>query len=160
MEWMGNVSASGSFSGTLQHILKPRGTTDVPAFSVRSSGHRVHVVGRYRAIVIGLNGDTELSPAVTHFGKTTIAWSGTIAGTSDQSSGKTVSSRRNLRQRPYSGFTVVVCAVGTPPMSGLRYPHFHQTSPVDQPFLNRVQVWRETFRNYGAQYPTRRRKNR
>ncbi len=75
----GDVSASGSFSGILQHI-EAEGTTDVPAFSVRSSGHRVHVVGRYRAIVNGLNGDTDFSPAVTHFGKTTMASSGPSPG--------------------------------------------------------------------------------
>lgn len=148
----GTVSASGSFSGILQHI-ETQGTTDVPAFSVRRSGHDVHLVARYRAIVNGLNGDTELNPAVAHFRKTTIAWAGTIAGTNEQASGKTVSLEASSDSARIQDLLWLFVHSSTPPMNGpLVFRAKVTVPPGDRPFLNKVSLVGD-FGIAGAKYP-------
>jgi AsmA-like C-terminal region len=57
----GTLSSDGKYQGVLGRI-ETQGTTDVPNFALRISGHPVHLRTEFNAIVDGGDGDTLLQP--------------------------------------------------------------------------------------------------
>jgi len=62
----GTLASDGTYQGVLDRI-DTKGTTDVPNFSVRTSGRQVHLRTEFHAIVDGGDGDTLLQPVNAHF---------------------------------------------------------------------------------------------
>src|SRR5579872_1244651 len=62
----GTLSSDGSYRGVLDRI-ETEGVTDIPNFSVRTSGRPVHLRTEFHAIVDGGDGDTLLQPVNAHF---------------------------------------------------------------------------------------------
>jgi AsmA-like C-terminal region len=62
----GTLASDGKFSGVLDQI-ETTGTTDIPNFTLRTSGHPVHLKTEFHAIVDGGDGDTLLQPVNAHF---------------------------------------------------------------------------------------------
>jgi hypothetical protein len=124
----GILSSDGKFQGTLQHI-DISGTTDVPDFQVRMSGHSVRLRSEFEAHVDGTHGDTFLHKVDLRFGHTHVLASGSIAGVKGQQ-GKTAklelrSARGRIddilglfvknRRAPMSGETALRAKVEIPP---------------------------------------------
>jgi hypothetical protein len=76
----GTLASDGKFEGALDHI-ETRGTTDVPNFTVRTSGHPVHLKTEFHAVVDGGDGDTLLQPVNAHFLRSRIVAKGGAIGT-------------------------------------------------------------------------------
>jgi hypothetical protein len=83
----GKLASAGKFAGKLAHI-DISGTTDTPDFSVKSSGHSVHLTTHFSAYVDATHGDTFLKRVSADFLKTHIVAQGSVAG-SPQGKGKT-----------------------------------------------------------------------
>jgi hypothetical protein len=76
----GTLSSDGKFEGVLDHI-ETQGTTDIPNFTVRTSGHPVQLKTDFHAIVDGGDGDTLLQPVNAHFLHSRILAKGGAIGT-------------------------------------------------------------------------------
>jgi hypothetical protein len=76
----GTLSSDGKYQGVLDRI-ETQGTTDVPNFALRISGHPVHLRTEFHAIVDGGNGDTLLEPVNAHFLHSRILAKGGATGT-------------------------------------------------------------------------------
>jgi AsmA-like C-terminal region len=76
----GTLASDGKFEGVLDQI-DTRGTTDIPNFTVRTSGHPVHLKTEFHAIVDGGDGDTLLQPVNAHFLHSRILARGGATGT-------------------------------------------------------------------------------
>jgi hypothetical protein len=77
----GLLASQGKFGGPLKHI-DISGSTDIPDFEVKSSGHRVHLTTGFSAFVDATHGgDTYLKRVDAHFGRTHVIVDGSIAGT-------------------------------------------------------------------------------
>lgn len=76
----GTLSSDGKFQGALDRI-ETQGTTDIPNFKLRISGHPVHLKTEFRAIVDGGHGDTLLQPVNAHFLRSAILAKGGATGT-------------------------------------------------------------------------------
>ncbi len=75
----GTLSSDGNYKGVLDRI-ETQGTTDVPNFALRISGHPVHLKTEFHAIVDGGDGDTLLQPVNAHFLHSTIIARGGATG--------------------------------------------------------------------------------
>jgi hypothetical protein len=73
----GTLSSTGKYAGTLDHILVD-GTTDTPNFSVDVSGHPVHLITQFHAIVDGTNGNTYLQPVTAQFAHSSLTAKGYV----------------------------------------------------------------------------------
>jgi hypothetical protein len=85
----GILSSEGKYEGVLDRI-EVQGETDTPDFTVKISGHRVHLKAGFKAIVDGTDGDTLLQPVTAHFLSTTLVSKGGVVGKTGVP-GKTVS---------------------------------------------------------------------
>lgn len=75
----GILSSEGRFQGPI-NALSVRGSTDVPDFEVTRTGHKVHLVTQFDALVNGTQGDVLLRSINGHWGHTTVLGSGSIEG--------------------------------------------------------------------------------
>jgi hypothetical protein len=76
----GKLSSTGKFGGKLAHI-DISGTTDIPDFEVKSSGHAVRLTTQFSAYVDATRGDTFLKQVDANFWKTHVVAQGSIAST-------------------------------------------------------------------------------
>ena len=76
----GTLSSEGRFQGPI-NALTVRGSTDVPDFEVTRSGHKVHLVTQFDALVNGTQGDVVLRSVDGRWGHTTVTGKGRIEGT-------------------------------------------------------------------------------
>jgi hypothetical protein len=76
----GTLSSDGKYQGVLDRI-ETQGTTDIPNFTVRTSGHPIHLKTEFHAIVDGGDGDTLLQPVNAHFLHSRILAKGGATGT-------------------------------------------------------------------------------
>jgi hypothetical protein len=90
----GTLSSDGKFQGALDRI-ETQGTTDIPNFKLRISGHPVHLKTEFHAIVDGGDGDTLLQPVNAHFLRSTILARGGATGTRGKP-GKDISLTLNM----------------------------------------------------------------
>jgi uncharacterized protein involved in outer membrane biogenesis len=91
----GTLSSKGRFHGVLERI-DVQGETDTPDFSVRVSGHRVHLRTEFRAIVDGTNGDTFLEPVHARFLTSSVVANGGVYRI-EKLNGRTVSLDVNVK---------------------------------------------------------------
>jgi hypothetical protein len=84
----GTLYSQGKFSGPLD-FLQVEGTTDIPDFSLRISGHSLALHTDYTAIVDGTNGNVILKPVIAHFRNTTLVVNGLVADMT-QEKGRTI----------------------------------------------------------------------
>jgi uncharacterized protein involved in outer membrane biogenesis len=75
----GMLSSDGEFSGVLENISVD-GTTTIPDFEVRDSGHPVDLKTEFHAVVDGTNGDTILDPVNAMFLNSHIEARGKVDG--------------------------------------------------------------------------------
>jgi len=85
----GTLSSKGKYHGILERI-EVNGTTDTPDFTLKISGHPVHLKTQFHAVVDGTDGDTYLQPVNAQFRRSAIVARGGIYGKAGQK-GKTVS---------------------------------------------------------------------
>ncbi len=75
----GILSSQGEFVGSLAR-LNVKGSTDLPDFGVRESGHHFHIKTRFTGSVDLKNGDVDITALQTDLGKTTLAATARVAG--------------------------------------------------------------------------------
>jgi hypothetical protein len=75
----GKLSSEGTYQGLLERIVVD-GWTDTPDFSLKVSGHEVHLKTQFHAIVDGTDGDTYLEPVNAQFGQSSVVASGGVYG--------------------------------------------------------------------------------
>lgn len=75
----GLLSSRGKFLGTFKE-LAVEGDTDTPAFEVKHSQHRTHLVTNFNALVDATNGDVTLRDVNAHFWNTRVRAQGTVDG--------------------------------------------------------------------------------
>ncbi|HZS04031.1 MAG TPA: AsmA-like C-terminal region-containing protein [Blastocatellia bacterium] len=75
----GVLSSEGRYQGILGRI-EVDGTTDTPDFTVRVSGHPVHLKTQFHAVVDGTDGDTYLEPVSAQFGRSSLVARGGVYG--------------------------------------------------------------------------------
>lgn len=73
----GILSSRGKFHGTLERMIVD-GSTDVPGFTLRISGHPVHLRTDFHAIVDGITGDVLLQPVRAYFLHSTVVARGGV----------------------------------------------------------------------------------
>lgn len=75
----GMLASHGKFNGSLFR-MNVEGWTDVPDFTLRISGHPIHLKTQFRAVVDGMSGDVTLNSVQAQFLRTHIAAEGSITG--------------------------------------------------------------------------------
>ncbi len=147
----GTLASKGSFDGVLQHI-NVQGATNTPDFEVTESGHKLHLVSHYQALVNGMNGDVALNSVTAQFGRTAINVAGDIAG-KDDTKGKTASLEINSDGARIEDLLRLFVKDKTPPMSGAIVFRAKATLPPEnRPFIDKVQLQGD-FGISGAKYP-------
>ena len=147
----GTLASKGSFDGLLQHITV-QGATDAPDFEVTESGHKVHLVTHYQALVNGMNGDVALKSVTAQFGHTAINVAGDIAGNGD-AQGKTASLEMSSDHARIEDLLRLFVKDNTPPMTGAIIFRAKATLPPEnRPFIDKVQLQGD-FGISGAEYP-------
>ena len=147
----GTLASKGSFDGVLQH-LNVQGTTNAPDFEVTESGHKLHLVTHYQALVNGMNGDVALNSVTAHFGHTAINVAGDIAG-QDDAKGKTASLEISSDGARIEDLLRLFVKDKTPPMSGaIVFRAKAVLPPGNRPFIDKVQLQGD-FGISGAKYP-------
>lgn len=149
----GTLTSSGNFNGVLQHI-QVQGTTDTPQFMLTQAKHAVDLATAFHAIVNGLNGDVALQSVAAHFGKTTVAATGSIEGQSqDPGAGKTVSLDIYSGQARIQDLLWLFVSDNPPAMAGsIKFRAKVTLPPENRPFLERVQLQGD-FGISAADYP-------
>jgi hypothetical protein len=147
----GTLASKGSFDGELQHITV-QGATDAPDFEVTESGHKVHLVTHYQALVNGMNGDVALTSVTAQFGHTAINVSGEVAG-KDDAKGKTASLELSSDKARIEDLLRLFVKDNTPPMTGAILFRAKATLPPEnRPFIDKIQLEGD-FGISGAKYP-------
>ena len=147
----GTLASKGSFDGVLQHIMV-QGATNAPDFQVIKSGHPLHLVTHYKALVDGLNGDVVLEWVTAQFGRTTIIASGPIEGEGN-AKGKTAALQLYSDHARVQDLLWLFVNDKKPAMSGpIIFRAKATLPPEERPFLDRVQLQGD-FGISGAQYP-------
>ncbi len=135
----GVLSSSGTFNGVMQHLTLD-GTTDVPDFALKRSGHAVHLATRFHALVNGMNGDVALDPVVAHSGKTTVVFIGDISGGAT-SPGKTATLQMSSDQATIQDLMWIFIRDKQPPMLGnIKFSAKATLPPGDRPFLDKLRL--------------------
>jgi len=147
----GTLASKGSFDGVLQHI-NVQGATNTPDFEVTESGHHLHLVTHYQALVNGMNGDVALKSVTAEFGRTAINVVGDIAG-KDDARGKTASLQISSDRARIEDLLRLFVKDTTPPMTGSILFRAKATLPPEhRPFIDKVQLQGD-FGISGAKYP-------
>jgi hypothetical protein len=146
----GTVSATGKFSGVLQHV-DVTGTTDTPDFLITRNGHAVHLATRFKALVDGLNGDVALEPVIAHWGRTTIVAKTDVESRSDDPAKTVVMTAYSTHART-EDLLRLFTRDSPPPMTGDVVFRAKVTLPPEKrPFLDKVRLQGD-FGIAGAQY--------
>ena len=147
----GTLASKGSFDGVLQHI-NVQGATNAPDFEVTESGHKVHLVTHYQALVNGMNGDVALKSVTAEFGHTSLNVAGDISS-HDDTQGKTTSLQIDSNGARIEDLLQLFVKDSTPPMTGsIIFRSKATLPPGKQPFLDKIQLVGD-FGISGAKYP-------
>lgn len=147
----GTLASKGSFDGELQHI-NVQGATNAPDFEVTESGHKLHLVTHYQALLNGMNGDVALKSVTAQFGHTSLNVVGDITG-QDDATGKTASLQINSDRARIEDLLELFVKDNTPPMTGaIQFRAKAQLPPEHRPFIDKVQLQGD-FGISNAKYP-------
>jgi hypothetical protein len=112
----GKLASDGEFSGMLGNIVV-NGTTDIPDFQVRDSGHPVDLKTEFHAIVDGTNGDTILDPVNVTFKNSQLVARGKVDGVPGLN-GKAVALTVDTEKARVEDLLMLVVKGGEPPLKG------------------------------------------
>jgi len=147
----GTLASKGSFDGLLQHITV-QGATNTPDFQVTRSGHPLHLVTHYKALVDGLNGDVVLESVTAQFGRTTVVAAGPIESEGN-AKGKTAALQLYSDHARVQDLLWLFVNDKKPAMSGPIIFRAKATFPPDdRPFIDKIRLEGD-FGISGAQYP-------
>ncbi len=136
----GVLSSEGKFNGQLQAI-NVDGATDTPDFQLDVGVHPVHLKTKFHALVNGTNGDLQLDPVESSWGKTTVIWRGTIQGPSEAKKLKTVALDMTCTSGRVQDLLELFVHDNVPPMSGAITFQGHVTLPPQlDDFLRKVRL--------------------
>jgi len=149
----GTLASKGSFDGVMQHITV-QGSTNAPDFQVTRSGHPLHLVTHFQAIVNGMNGDVAVESVTAQFGRTAIIAAGQIAS-KDDAKGKTVSVQMYSNHARVQDLLWLFVNDNTPAMTGPIVFRAQATLPPEaRPFIDKVRLQGD-FGITDAKYPHR-----
>jgi hypothetical protein len=149
----GTLASKGSFDGPIQHILV-QGATDAPNFQVTSSGHPLHLVTRFQALVNGMNGDVALDSATVQFGRSVILASGEVASQKGRQ-GKTANIGLSSDHARVQDLLWLFVNGKEPAMTGaIIFRARAVLPPENRPFIDKVRLQGD-FGITGAEYPHR-----
>jgi hypothetical protein len=135
----GMLSSQGKFQGVLDHI-EVQGATNVPAFKVTSSSHKVQLETQFHAFVNATNGDTFLQPVYAHFWRTIVVSAGSIAGISGHR-GKTAAIDLAARDGRIQDVLRLFVKSERAPMTGVTSFRLKALIPPEKrPFLRKVEL--------------------
>ncbi len=135
----GTLNASGRFTGPLNHILCT-GTADVPDFRVSRSSHSVDLSTSFRASVNGLNGDTTIENAESHFNRTVIETQGAIKQDA-QRPGKTAVLQLSVEDGQVGDILLLFTRAPQPSMAGTVDLRMNVEIPAGPPgFLTKLDL--------------------
>jgi uncharacterized protein involved in outer membrane biogenesis len=112
----GKLASDGRFTGSLENIAVD-GTTDVPDFQVRDSGHPVDLKTQFHAIVDGTNGDTSLEPVNVSFLKSQMVARGKVEGLPGRQ-GKSITLQVDAPKARVEDLIMLVIKSNEPPLTG------------------------------------------
>jgi AsmA-like protein len=157
----GTLSSHGKLGGTLDHI-ETDGAADVPNFHVSGSSHIVHLSTEFRAVVDGMNGDTQLQNVRSHFQRTTMFSSGGVTGQAGQQ-GKTAALEMTVKDGRIDDLLRLITEEKNPSMTGSVTVHARvRVPPGPTGFLKKLElegdfgVGNERFTNAEVQVPLNR----
>lgn len=149
----GKLASKGSFDGQMQHI-SVQGATDAPNFQVTSSGHPLHLVTHFQAVVNGMNGDVALDSATVQFGRSVILASGEVASQKG-SQGKTANIGLSSDDARVQDLLWLFVNGKKPAMTGaIIFRARAVLPPENRPFIDKVRLQGD-FGITGAEYPHR-----
>ncbi|GAC1430600.1 MAG: hypothetical protein NVS1B11_14100 [Terriglobales bacterium] len=135
----GKLFSQGKFQGTLAHI-NIEGNTDTPDFEVTHSGHSQRLGTQFKAYVDGQNGDTFLQSVESRIGKTTVFWTGKVAGEKGKK-GKFTSLELSARNGRIEDLLRMFVTADQPPMQGaISFKGTALLPPGERPFLNKLEM--------------------
>jgi AsmA-like C-terminal region len=135
----GKLASDGEFKGTLGNI-EVNGTTDIPDFQVRESGHPVELKAEFHAVVDGTNGDTQLDPINVQFKNSQLVARGKVDGVPGMN-GKAVALDVAADDARIEDLLMMVVKDGEPPLRG--QAKFHTSfvlSPGKGDVLDRLRL--------------------
>ncbi len=137
--YCGILSSDGKFKRILKR-LGVEGSTEMPDFQVKSSGHAIRLGSQFHAVVNATNGDVELRDVSAHFGNTTVVSKGSIAGRSTQK-GKTASLDMVVREGRIQDLLPLFIKAQRSPLTGSVSLTGHASLPPGQsPFPDKVEL--------------------
>lgn len=135
----GKLASQGKFNGTLKHI-NVAGTTDVPDFEVKSSGHKVHLRTKFDAYVDATVGDTFLNRVEARYNRTVVVAEGAISA-SKQSKGKEANIHLTCRDGRIEDLLELFVTAPRAPMAGAVALDAHATIPSGKEgFLDKLRL--------------------
>jgi hypothetical protein len=135
----GTLSSDDKFQGTLGHI-DAQGTIDVPNFEVTRSKHSVHLIGKFRAFINGMNGDVTLERVNAAFLKTQILAKGEIES-EPGTHGKTTTVDLTVADSRIQDVLRLFVREAKPPLNGTTDFHAHVVLPPGEgKFLQKVRL--------------------
>jgi hypothetical protein len=136
----GKLSSNGKFEGKLNH-MEVVGETQIPDFEVRRSHHHVDLSTKFSALLNGINGDVQLNDVDAHFWHSSVIARGSIAGTSDSTSGKTTSLDMVVRQGRIQDLMMLFTTDPHSPLTGTVSLHAHAVlRPGPGEFLKKLRM--------------------
>jgi hypothetical protein len=133
----GKLDSDGKFDGVLNKI-NVQGTTKLPDFEVKRSGHKIPLKSDFQATVDATNGDVRLGNVNSEFWGTLVRASGSIAGGSGD--GKTASIDLSSRQGRIQDLFMIFTNEPHSPLNGTVNFKGHATLPPGEgPFVRKIQ---------------------
>ncbi len=149
----GVLSSEGKFNGQLQAI-NVDGATDTPDFQLDVGVHPVDLKNKFHALVNGTNGDLQLDPVESSWGKTTVITRGTIEGPRGAKKLKTITLDMTCQSGRVQDLLRLFVHDDQPPMSGaIAFQAHVMLPPQPDHFLNEVRL-QGKFSIKGARYTT------
>ncbi|MFZ0707349.1 MAG: AsmA-like C-terminal region-containing protein [Candidatus Korobacteraceae bacterium] len=136
----GVLSSDGKFNGQLQAI-NVNGSTETPDFQLDVGIHPVDLKTKFHALVNGTNGDLQLDPVTSSWGKTSVTWTGTIQGPDEAKAQKTVTLDMTSTSARVQDLLILFVHDEQSPMSGAINFRAHVTLlPGPEAFWHRLRL--------------------
>ncbi|HKB11865.1 MAG TPA: AsmA-like C-terminal region-containing protein [Vicinamibacterales bacterium] len=113
----GMLSSKGSFFGTLDQI-HANGETETPDFTIAVGGHPFALHTKYRALIDGTNGDTQLERIDADFLNSHVLAKGAVLDGPKGEHGRTVVLDVNMDQARIDDVMTMAVRTSKPPMTG------------------------------------------
>lgn len=136
----GVLASEGKFTGELQAITMD-GTTETPDFQLDVGVHPVPLSNKFHAVVNATNGDLQLNPVESFWGKTKVITRGDIEGPSANKQRKTAAFQMNCSSGRVQDLLRLFVHDDQSPMAGaITFKANVLIPPGDQNFLRKVRL--------------------